>query len=75
MVTLHRGPAWRIAIYGRDHGLPHFHIEGPGWRCSVAIESLELIVGAAPAEALGTAKAWAADHRPLLRATWRELNG
>jgi hypothetical protein len=23
-----RGAGWKIAVYGRDHGIPHFHIEG-----------------------------------------------
>ena len=52
MVTLHRAAAWQIAVYGRDHGIPHFHVEGPGFRGSVTIETLELIVGAVPAAIL-----------------------
>jgi hypothetical protein len=27
MVTIHRGSNWKIALYARDHGIPHFHIE------------------------------------------------
>jgi len=50
MVTMFRGPRWKIAIYGREHGIPHFYIEGPDFRCSVAIASFDLIVGAVPAE-------------------------
>ena len=64
MVTLHREAAWRIAVYGRDHGIPHFHIE-----------SLDLIVGAVPAAILRAARAWAHEHRQELLAKWRELNG
>ena len=43
MVTVYRGTGWKIAVYGRDHGVPHFHVEGPGFRCSVGIETGELI--------------------------------
>jgi hypothetical protein len=39
MVTVYRGQNWKLAVYGRDHGVPHFHIEGPGYRCSIAIET------------------------------------
>lgn len=56
MVTMFRGARWKIAVYGRDHGVPHFHIEGPDFRCSVAIESGEIIIGAVPAAIL--AKRW-----------------
>lgn len=77
MVALTRGPHWKIAVYGRDHGVPHFHIEGPDFRCSVAIRSLELIVGnaPAPAPALRAARDWARANTAQLTATWQELNG
>src|SRR3546814_3375044 len=50
MVTMFRGPRWKIAVYGRDHGVPHFHIEGPDFRCSVAIASFDVIVGTVRSE-------------------------
>ncbi len=75
MVTLTRGPNWKIAVYGREHGVPHFHIEGAGFRCSVAIASLEVIVGHVPAPVLRAAKEWAGVNKALLAATWQELNG
>ena len=74
MVTLHRSDRWRISVYGREHGAPHFHVEGRGWRCSVAIRSLDVIIGDAPPGDLSAALAWAADRRDLLLAKWRELN-
>ncbi|MXO98586.1 DUF4160 domain-containing protein [Altererythrobacter xixiisoli] len=70
-----RGPRWKIAIYARDHGIPHFHIEGPDFRCSVAIASLELIVGTVPASVLSGALEWAQPNQQLLMQTWQELNG
>ena len=74
MVTLHREARWKIAVYGRDHGVPHFHVEGPGWRCSVAIATLEMIVGQAPKAELAAARAWAEPRKAELLATWRRLN-
>jgi hypothetical protein len=59
MVTVHRAAAWKIAVYGRDHGVPHFHIEGRAFRCSVAIATLEPIVGWAPPIVLRAAIVWA----------------
>ena len=74
MVTLHRAPVWKVAVYGRDHGEPHFHVEGRGWRCSVAIATLEVIIGSAPKTELAAAVAWASEHQDLLTRTWVELN-
>jgi len=74
MVTLHRAPSWKIAIYGRDHGVPHFHIEGKGWRCSVSIATLELIIGNPPKDTLAAATGWASQRQADLMRTWRELN-
>ena len=73
MVTMHRGPNWKVAVYGREHGVPHFHVEGPGFRCSVRIDTLEVIVGSAPAAVLRMAVAWAATNRAVLLAKWQEL--
>jgi hypothetical protein len=75
MVTMHRGQGWKIAVYTREHGVPHFHVEGPGYRCSVSIETLEVIIGAAPAGVLRSARLWANDNRSALSRKWEELNG
>jgi hypothetical protein len=72
VVTLHRGQNWKIAVYGREHGVPHFHIEGPDFRCSVAIATLDVIV--VPAAVLALARAWARKNRSVLTAKWWELN-
>ncbi|OYW36553.1 MAG: hypothetical protein B7Z42_12100 [Brevundimonas sp. 12-68-7] len=71
---MYRAPPWKIAVYGRDHGVPHFHVEGRGWRCSVAISTLELIIGYASKPALTSAIGWASQHQDELLAKWRELN-
>ena len=74
MVTLYREARWKVAVYGRDHGVPHFHIEGPGWRCSVSIATLDLIIGRAPKAEFAAALTWAGENHALLMATWRRLN-
>ena len=74
MVTLHRGPNWKIALYADDHGVPHIHIEGPGFRASVAIATLEVIVGSVPRRVLVDALGWAAGRQTELMMQWQELN-
>jgi len=74
MVTVYRQPRWKIAVYGREHGMPHFHIEGPDFRCSVSIETLDVIVGTVPAVVMKDACRWAKTNRSALLAKWRELN-
>jgi hypothetical protein len=74
MVTMYRGASWKIAVYGRDHGIPHFHIEGPDFRCSVAIMSLDLIIGFAPPSVMREAKDWAGQNQDALMRKWQELN-
>ncbi|MBA4747753.1 MAG: DUF4160 domain-containing protein [Sphingopyxis sp.] len=75
MVTLTRGANWKISVYGREHGVPHFHIEGRGFRASIGIATLMVIVGHVPARPLKEALDWAANHQAELLATWQELNG
>ena len=74
MVTMHRGPNWKVSVYGREHGVAHFHIEGPGFRASVGIASLTVIVGRVPASVLDEAVGWARLHQAELLAKWQELN-
>lgn len=74
MVTMHRGPNWKISVYAGDHGVPHFHVEGPDFRCSVAIATLEVIVGVMPRRVLIEALDWALVHQAPLLAAWQELN-
>ncbi len=75
MVTMYRGPRWTICIYGRDHGVPHFLIEGVDFRCLVSIASFDLIVGTVPAADLKDALEWARPSQALLMQKWQELNG
>jgi hypothetical protein len=75
VVTVYREAGWKIAVYGREHGVPHFHIEGPEFRCSVSIATLKSIIGTAPASVMKAACEWAQVNRTLLERTWHELNG
>jgi hypothetical protein len=75
MVTMHRAGNWKIAVYGREHGVAHFHVECPSFRCSVAIATRELIIGEVPVAVLAEAIAWAKAHEDELAAKWQELNG
>ena len=74
MVTVYRRPGWKIAVYGREHGMAHFHIEGPDFRCSVSIETMDVIVGAVPTAVMKDACRWAKTNRSTLLTKWLELN-
>lgn len=74
MATGYRQPGWKIAAYGREQGAPHFHVEGPNFRCSVDSETLEVIVGTVPVVVLRTARRWTQANRAQLLEKWRDLN-
>jgi len=75
MVTVHRRPRWKIAVYAeQNHALAHFHIECPEHRNSVTIEGLTEIAGSVPKAVLKEAMAWAREHQEELLAKWKELN-
>lgn len=74
MPTIKDFGSFKITMYFIDHGTPHFHVVGPGFKASIAIEDGNLIIGAAPAKALKTACEWAAENRKTLEKKWKELN-
>lgn len=76
MVTVYRprSAKWKIAVYSEHHARAHYHVEGPGFRCSLDIETDELIIGSAPKAVLAEARAWAAANRELLHSKYKELN-
>jgi hypothetical protein len=63
-----------VAIYADDHFPPHFHLVGRDWRCSVEIETLELMDGRSPRSELREAIAWARANKSMLMAKWSEFN-
>ena len=53
--------------------MPHFHVEGPDFRCSIGIATGDVIVGDAPVRALAAAGIWARTNTSMLAAKWQEL--
>ncbi|MRR07451.1 MAG: DUF4160 domain-containing protein [Deltaproteobacteria bacterium] len=75
MTCIHHNRNWKIEIFGREHGIPHFHLRWPDGRASIAIETLQIIIGNPPTIILAEAREWAKANQELLRSVWRELNG
>jgi uncharacterized protein DUF4160 len=65
-----------IVINPRDHFPPHFHvIFRDGQRCSVTIDTFEIIAGSVkPTKRLNEALVWAKENRELLRSKWEEIH-
>jgi hypothetical protein len=59
-----------IAMYYREHGVPHFHAFYGGYEASISIESLNLLAGELPPRALRLVKQWASLHREELLRDW-----
>jgi hypothetical protein len=74
MTTMHRDRNWKIQVFGREHGVPHFHVWTPNAAAVIAIETLAVLSGAVDATTLEEARAWAETHRAELLAEWRRLN-
>ncbi|MFP5239843.1 MAG: DUF4160 domain-containing protein [Acidobacteriota bacterium] len=74
MGTLQRIGKLKIAVYPGDHGVPHAHVIGPGFRCSLDVATLEVLAGSASPKTLAVAREWIAANRHLVLAAWKELN-
>lgn len=73
---MYKEAKWKIAVYGGEpHARPHYHIEGPDFRCSIDILTGEMIIGEAPKKVLAAAMAWASENAGTLLAKYEELNG
>ena len=59
-----------IAMYHREHGVPHFHAYYGGFEASIAIDSLELLAGSLPTRAFRLIRKWAALHKAELLENW-----
>lgn len=59
-----------IAMYYREHGVPHFHALYGEYEASISIESLDLIVGDLPPRAMRLVKQWALLHQEELLRDW-----
>lgn len=74
MTRLHHNRNWKIEVFGREHGIPHFHLRWPDGRASINIETLEIIIGRPPAIILAEALKWAKENREQIWSKWNELN-
>jgi hypothetical protein len=59
-----------IAMYYREHGVPHFHATYAGDTVVVAIETNHVIAGFASARALRLVQEWAELHQDELMHNW-----
>lgn len=75
MPTIIRFHTCRLTIYPSEHGIPHFHLEFiDGDRCSIAIETLEILAGSVrPEKKMAEGLKWAAENRALLLEKWKEI--
>jgi hypothetical protein len=59
-----------IAMYYREHGVPHFHATYAGQTIVVSIDTGDVIAGTVPPRALRLVQEWAALHQEELRGNW-----
>ena len=59
-----------VAMYYREHGVPHFHATYAGGTIVVSIDTGEVLAGKLPRRALGLVQEWAQLHRQELRRNW-----
>ncbi len=53
---MHRDRNWKIQVFGREHGVPHFHVWTPNAAAVIAIETLAVLSGAVDATTLEEAR-------------------
>jgi len=74
MTTLERRRNWKLSIYGREHGSPHVHVNGPEFRAVIEIASGAVLAGALPAAVLLEARQWLKAHQADVMAQWQRHN-
>jgi hypothetical protein len=60
-----------IAIYWKEHGIPHFHAKYGEHRASFAIEELRILEGNLPPRAMSLVVEWAVRHQDELLTDWQ----
>ena len=60
-----------IAMYYAEHGVPHFHARYSGQEAVIGIETLEVLAGSLPDQALRLVREWASLHRAELDLDWQ----
>jgi hypothetical protein len=59
-----------IAMYYREHGVPHFHARYGEYEVSISIDSLEVLGGCLPARALRLVTQWGKLRQKELLMNW-----
>lgn len=59
-----------VALYWREHGIPHFHAKYGDFRASFSITDLRLLEGELPARVTALILEWAFQHREELMTNW-----
>ena len=59
-----------IAIYYKEHGVPHFHAKYAGQTGVFSIDELTLMEGELPKRVVGLVLEWAFEHRAELMDNW-----
>ena len=60
-----------IAIYYKEHGVPHFHAKYSGQTGVFSIPDLKLIEGQLPRRVIALVLEWAFEHRVELVENWQ----
>ena len=60
-----------IAIYYKEHGVPHFHAKYAGQTGVFSIVDLKLIEGRLPKRVVALVLEWAFEHRSELHENWQ----
>lgn len=59
-----------IALYSREHGIPHFHARYGEYRAVFAISDLRVLEGELPRRVRALVLEWAFEHRNELMENW-----
>lgn len=61
-------------MYFADHSPPHFHAEYSGQEAVIGIDTLAILAGGLPPQALNRVREWASLHKGELRAAWAKAS-
>jgi Domain of unknown function (DUF4160) len=59
-----------IAMYYREHGVPHFHALYGGEQATISLDTLDVLSGHLPYRALRLVREWAEVRYPALEDNW-----
>jgi len=74
MTTLERRHNWKISVFGREHGVPHVHVNGPDFAATVEIATGAVLAGSVPTAVLAEAREWLSGNREAAQTQWKVLN-